>query len=107
MKNISMRGSPIEFSWLNREGSEDFTKLVDYTEGYRPGAGRFDAGASPAFINIPMAKAALIQILKWGVSNIQETLAVLTAQMAALGPRAGFTCHRHQSCRSYDWNSFE
>jgi selenocysteine lyase/cysteine desulfurase len=70
-------GGPIEFSWLNKTGSEDFTRLVEYRDEYKPGAHRFDAGAFPGFINIPMATAALTQITAWGIDNIQETIAVL------------------------------
>ncbi|HYV55469.1 MAG TPA: aminotransferase class V-fold PLP-dependent enzyme [Chitinophagaceae bacterium] len=71
-------GKPIEHSWNNKKGSEDFTSLVDYTEDYKYGAARFDAGGSAAFINMPMAIEALTRILEWGVHNIQETLAELT-----------------------------
>ena len=71
-------GSPIEWSWMVKAGSDDFTRLVDYTEAYKPGARRFDAGEFASFIHIPMAKAALEQILAWGVENIQESLSVLT-----------------------------
>jgi selenocysteine lyase/cysteine desulfurase len=75
-------GQPIEYTWLNKSGSEDFTRLVDYTNTYKPGARRFDAGAFPGFIHLPMAKAALTQILEWGVENIQETLSELTKQIS-------------------------
>jgi len=74
-------GRPIEYSWLNRKGSEDFTKLVDYNNDFKAGARRFDAGGFPAFINIPMAIAALKQITTWGVSNIQQTLSELTGEI--------------------------
>jgi selenocysteine lyase/cysteine desulfurase len=71
-------GKPIEFSWLNKLGSEDFTSLVDYTEEYKSGARRFDAGEFSSFIHIPMAIASLTQIIDWGVENIQDTLSELT-----------------------------
>lgn len=74
-------GKPIEFGWLNRYGSEDFTRLVDYTDKYRLGARRFDAGGFPGFINIPMATAALTQVLDWGIDNIQESLSLLTDEI--------------------------
>ena len=74
-------GVPIEFGWLNRHGSEDFTRLVDYTDEYRTGARRFDAGGFPGFINIPMATAALTQILDWGIDNIQQSLSILTDEI--------------------------
>jgi selenocysteine lyase/cysteine desulfurase len=71
-------GNPIEWSWMVKEGSDDFTRLVDYTEDYKMGARRFDAGEFASFIHLPMAKAALEQILNWGVENIQSSLSMLT-----------------------------
>ena len=76
------RGVPIEHSWLTRAGSEDFARLVDSTEGFRPGARRFDMGEFPQFVLAPMAIAALDQILAWGVERIQETLSNLTSRVA-------------------------
>ncbi len=79
-------GVPLEQSWIARAGSDDFSRLVDHTDAYRPGARRFDMGESPQFVLAPMAIAALGQILAWGVERVQQTLALLTekaAQMAA------------------------
>jgi len=53
-------GKPIEFSWMVKAGSDDFTRLVDYTDAYKPGARRFDAGEFASFIHIPMATAAAL-----------------------------------------------
>jgi len=75
-------GIPIEHSWLTRAGSEDFTRLIDYTDAYRDGARRFDMGEFPQFVLTPMAIAALEQILVWGVPRIQETLSTLMSQAA-------------------------
>jgi len=83
-------GRPIEYTWTSRSGSEDFTRLVDYTETFKDGAARFDAGATAAFINIPMAKEALIQILEWGVENIQETISGLTGKIAKSAVEHGY-----------------
>lgn len=74
-------GKPIEHSWLNKMGSDDFSRLADYPEAFRPGARRFDKGESPSFIHIPMAIQALTQILDWGVENIQDTLSELTNEI--------------------------
>lgn len=82
----SVTGKPIEYSWLNRKGSDDFTSLVNYQEMYRAGARRFDMGGFPSFVHVEMSIAALSQILDWGVANIQETLSVLTQ---AIQERAG------------------
>lgn len=76
------RGVPIEESWLTRAGSEDFARLVDYTESYRDGARRFDMGEFPHFVLAPMAAAALEQILAWGVERIQATISALTTRVA-------------------------
>ena len=71
-------GSPLELTWINKKGAEDFTSLVDYRTDFRDGARRFDMGESPGFINVAMANAALTQILAWGIDSIQATIALLT-----------------------------
>jgi selenocysteine lyase/cysteine desulfurase len=83
-------GNPIEYSCLNKRGSEDFTRLADYRDEFRNGARRFDAGEFPAFINIPMAISALTQILAWGVENIQTTLSELTDAIESKAQLLGF-----------------
>ncbi|MBV9880671.1 MAG: aminotransferase class V-fold PLP-dependent enzyme, partial [Gemmatirosa sp.] len=76
------QGTPIEYSWLSRAGAEDFTRLADDADAYRPGARRFDAGEFPQFVLAPMAEAALEQLLDWGVAHVQASLATLTARAA-------------------------
>jgi selenocysteine lyase/cysteine desulfurase len=83
-------GAPLEQSWLARAGSEDFARLVDYTDSYRPGARRFDMGESAQFVSAPMAIAALQQVLAWGVEAIQTTLAVLTERAAELAQELSY-----------------
>lgn len=61
---------PLEYNWLSRKGSENFSQLVNYTDEYAPGANRFDVGERNNFILLPMAIAALQQILDWKVENI-------------------------------------
>lgn len=75
-------GMPLEENWLNRAGSEDFSRLVDYQEGYQPGARRYDVGEVSNFILSPIAAAALEQILEWGVDQIAETLRAKTDAIA-------------------------
>lgn len=72
-------GKPIEQNWINRRGSEDFSRLVEYEDAYAAGARRFDVGEKSNFVLLPMAIAALRRILNWGVENIAETLSDLTA----------------------------
>jgi selenocysteine lyase/cysteine desulfurase len=75
-------GEPIEQNWINREGSQDFARLVDYRDAYQPGARRFDVGQRTSFMLTPMAIAALTQILDWGVETIWRELRAITARIA-------------------------
>ena len=75
-------GEPLEYGWSPRAGSEDFARLVDYRDEYAPGARRYDMGEMSNFHVMPMAIAALEQILAWGVENIAETLSARTAAIA-------------------------
>jgi selenocysteine lyase/cysteine desulfurase len=83
-------GIPLEQSWLTRAGSEDFARLIDYSDDYKPGARRFDMGEFPQFVLVPMAITALRQILAWGVSNIQETISALTGEIAERAQADGY-----------------
>lgn len=74
-------GRPLEFNWITRAGSEDFSSLVDYHDDYQPGARRYDVGERSNFALMPMAITALRQLLDWGVENIQELLRGLTGQI--------------------------
>lgn len=75
-------GVPLEQNWINREFSDDFARLIDYREGYQPGARRYDMGERSQFVLSPMADAALSQILAWGVPEIAATIRELTAYLA-------------------------
>jgi selenocysteine lyase/cysteine desulfurase len=75
-------GQPLEENWINRVGSEDFAALVDYRDGYQPGARRFDSGQRTKFELIPMAIAALEQILAWQVPRIGMSLRSITGSVA-------------------------
>jgi len=83
-------GRPLEENWLNREGSEDFARLVQYRETYQAGAQRFDAGEASNFILAPIAGAALKQILAWGIEAIAATLRAKTDAIAARATAMGF-----------------
>jgi selenocysteine lyase/cysteine desulfurase len=58
-------GTPLEETWIAREGSEDFRGLVAYRDGYQPGAVRFDVGERSNFILVPMLVAALRLLGEW------------------------------------------
>ena len=71
-------GTPIEHNWINRRGSENFARLVEYEDAFQPGARRFDVGERSNFVLLPMAIAALRQILDWGIENVSNTIGQLT-----------------------------
>jgi len=79
-----------EENWVNRDGSEDFSRLVDYTDEYRPGARRFDVGARTNFGLVPMAIAATEQLLEWGVAEIASSLQAVTDEIALRAAVLGF-----------------
>jgi len=82
-------GTPLEENWFNREGSEDFARLVDYRESYQPGARRYDQGEASSFILAPIAAAGIRQILEWGVENISQTLQSKTDYIADRAQQMG------------------
>lgn len=67
-------GTPIEHNWMNRGGSEDFSRLVDYRGDFQPGARRFDMGEKANPPLLMGAAAAIDMLLGWGIANIAETL---------------------------------
>lgn len=75
-------GVPLEANWINREASDDFARLIDYREGYQPGARRYDVGERSNFVLVPMAQAALTQLIEWTVPEIASTTATLTTYLA-------------------------
>jgi selenocysteine lyase/cysteine desulfurase len=74
-------GRPVEHTWPGRKGSEDFARLVDYTDEYRPGARRFDVGEFSNFTLLPMAEAALELIRAWDPARVEASIAPLTARV--------------------------
>ena len=75
-------GRPLEETWINRAGSDDFRRLTNYEAGYRPGARRFDLGEPSNFILLPMVIAALRQLLAWDVAAISAGLRDITSSIA-------------------------
>lgn len=71
-------GKPIEHTWPGRKGSEDFARLVDYTDEYRAGARRFDVGEFSNFTLMPMASAAIDLLNTWQPFRVEAALAPLT-----------------------------
>jgi len=84
-------GEPLEENWINRNGSEDFAALVDYTDAYRPGARRFDVGQRTNFGLAPMAIAAIEQLLDWTVAGVAASVRLVTNEIARRVSDLGFT----------------
>jgi selenocysteine lyase/cysteine desulfurase len=84
-------GYPIEHNWITREGSEDFTSLVQFRDRFQQGARRYDMGEVSNFGSLPAAIESLRQLLTWGVPEIYRTLGVGTATIAARAADLGLT----------------
>jgi len=89
-KRWQEEGVPIEHNWIHRKGSENFARLADYQDSYAAGAVRYDVGERANFALVPAAEKGLRRILAWGVSNIAESLAAMTAQIAERVRELGF-----------------
>jgi selenocysteine lyase/cysteine desulfurase len=74
-------GMPIEQTWTSRMGSEDFSRLVDYTDELKAGARRYDYGEWSNFTLLPMATAALELIAELTPEGIGATIAPLTDRL--------------------------
>jgi selenocysteine lyase/cysteine desulfurase len=83
-------GVPLEETWMGREGSEDFTALVDYVDEYQPGALRYDVGERSSFTLMPMLIAAMEQLLEWQPENIQDYCRELTSELLAEARTLGY-----------------
>lgn len=83
-------GAPLEGNWVNRAGSEDFSRLTDYTDGFQPGARRYDAGGRGASMLLPMGNAALEWILSEGVDEISSGIKGITDLVAELALDRGY-----------------
>ena len=84
-------GVPLEETWIAREGSQDFQGLVDYKNGYQPGAVRFDVGERSNFILVPMLVAALRLVLEWGPERIQAYARDLSRDLLVEAESLGYS----------------
>ena len=83
-------GVPLEETWMGREGSEDFQRLVDYRDEYLPGARRYDVGEVANFALLPGVLASLGLVLDWRPERVQDYLRGLTAELLAVAAGRGF-----------------
>jgi selenocysteine lyase/cysteine desulfurase len=65
-------GEPLEETWIGRERSDDFQRLVEYRDDYQSGAIRYDVGERSNFVLLPMALAAMTLVHGWGADRIQQ-----------------------------------
>jgi selenocysteine lyase/cysteine desulfurase len=84
-------GVPLEETWISRVGSDDFSSLVDPGDRYRDGAVRFDVGERSNPVLLPMAAAALRQLLRWEVAEISARCAALLAPAVRALADHGYT----------------
>ncbi len=77
-----LNAEPFEHNWITRKNSQDFGALVNYQTEFQAGAQRFDAGERSNFILVPMVVAALKQLDRWGIANIQAYCARLSSGLA-------------------------
>ncbi|MGD9903836.1 MAG: aminotransferase class V-fold PLP-dependent enzyme [Vicinamibacterales bacterium] len=84
-------GEPIEETWIGRAGSENFKELVHYRDDYQPGAARYDVGERTNFALMPMAIAALDQVLEWQPERVQDYCRVLSAPLVDRVRALGYT----------------
>lgn len=75
-------GVPLEETWVSREGSEDFRRLVEYRDGYQPGAVRYDVGERSNFALLPMVVSALRLLLAWTPAAVEAHTRSLTEGIA-------------------------
>lgn len=83
--------APLEHNWMNRHGSENFAQLVNYQEGFQPGARAFDFGEKSNPALLLAASASLRQLLDWGVHNISRTLGARNALYAGRARTMGLS----------------
>jgi selenocysteine lyase/cysteine desulfurase len=84
-------GRPLEWNWITRADSEDFAGLVNYRDEFQPGARRYDMGERSNFALLPVAKAALEQILEWSVEETAATLRTMTDEIASRATALGLS----------------
>lgn len=82
-------GKPIEESWMNRVGSENFSD-VSYKENYKPGALRYEVGEHSNFVYVAMLMKSIQQLNKWKPERIEEYCAAITANSVTKLKEKGF-----------------
>ena len=74
-------GAPLEETWIGREGSEDFQRLVEYRDAYQPGAIRYDVAERSNFALLPVVAASLRLIAEWRPARVQAYCRELSSEL--------------------------
>ena len=72
-------GVPLDNNWMNHEGAENFSNLVNYNLHYKRNAARYDIGGASNFIMVPMLYEGINQLLDWTPLRIQNYCKNITA----------------------------
>ncbi len=83
-------GSPLEESWLMRRGSEDFSRLVDYQEGYAPGMRRYDTSTRINLTLVGMLRAALELFRGWQGPRVRRYCLDVSKKLIECARHAGY-----------------
>ena len=95
-------GVPLEWSWMAKEGSEDFSSLVQYRDRFRPGARRYDVGEPSNFGLMPMVTEAIRQIGEWTIPAIQREVSAYCDEIVrSLAPLGYTAVAKHRRAGHY------
>ena len=83
-------GVPLEETWIAREDSQDFQRLVEYRDGYAPGAVRYDVAERSNFFLLPIAEKSLDLLLDWNPGRVQRYCRDLTGDFLEEASALGF-----------------
>jgi selenocysteine lyase/cysteine desulfurase len=89
-------GQPLEETWFSRVGSEDFRRVAEYRDDYRPAAVRYDVGERSNFILVPMQLAAIRILYEWSPVRIQAFCRGLTGSALEVAATLGVTVEREE-----------
>lgn len=83
-------GRPIEEHYFHRLNAAAHEGRLEHIDGYARGAARFDMGERSNFIILPMAIAALRQLLEWSVPEMHRRIAGITESILSGAAPLGF-----------------
>jgi len=83
-------GVPLEETWLARPESDDFSRLAEYRDDFKPGAARYDVGETSNFALMPMVRAGLEQLVEWSVEEVTAYCGRLTDEVVRAAERLGY-----------------